>query len=233
MSLFHELLLKNPLMKGADIKRYSGTDCSRSEDILQHTSQVALLSYMLGLQLKSYGELIDIETLLERAILHDIDECITGDVPRNVKYFSEATHTSIKEMSDVASEMLLSVILSTESRVDPLLRKRIVGNIQSCKEGSEGLIIKIVDMLCVAYKCHEEIVLLGNLKFLKIVYDLVLYLQELLKVVSSTRLVGNDARLYLYELVSDSYTDMKSIVDSNSDLINRLGIPGQSLVVKR
>ena len=101
-------LLKMKSLKMSEVIRYSGLHSTKPEDLASHTLEVQLLC------LRVYNELVDdydldeslsdrellefkVE-LLERALIHDIDEVITGDFPRPLKYYNDAIRDAIEEV---------------------------------------------------------------------------------------------------------------------------------------
>ena len=140
------------LMNGmASIVRYSQSTLCKPESVLEHTGFVACTCLIIGRNLISLGVKIDMEILLSRALVHDMDEVVTGDVARPTKYFSE----EIKSELDMLSRK--SMVEISDS-IDCYL----VENWIASKCDLEGKIVELVDILAVLCKAHNEIVMRGN-----------------------------------------------------------------------
>lgn len=222
MNKFEKLILSNPFIRATDIKRYSGTDCIRVEDILQHTTQVMTISYILALKLSELNESIDIGRMLEKGLLHDIDESLTGDIPRPVKYYNEGVLKGARELASVSSERLVRVIYGFE---DPEAI-RMLTTMSRAKSDKEGLLIEIADLLTVSYKSYEELVLLGNKKFVKVAVESRAYLKELLARMYEeySDMYSKESLTYLSDIITDAMTTLKSITDPYKDIITQLSI---------
>lgn len=236
-NLFTSTVLVNPVMRASEVVRYSGIESSKPEDILQHTAQVSLMGYFLVLKLLEFGEDLDVGVFLEKSILHDIDETITGDIPRPTKYYSEGIYEGISDMATKSAKLLISKYSGV---TDSDLQDRAYQSILNCKEGKEGAIVAVADLLGVAYKCYEEVVLRSNYKFVKVTYDLKVYLKELLD-----KLQGENAFLgdrfdheasvsYLVELVQGAVSTTEYVLelDLAQDVLLTMDYNGHSLVSK-
>jgi 5'-deoxynucleotidase len=226
------MLLNNPMMRATDIKRYSGTYISTDEDIMQHTAQISLLSYLIGLKLIELGENLDIGVLLEKSLLHDIDETLTGDVPRPVKYYNKIVLKNMKKMASDSVSLLCEGLLEFDHSDSKL---RISNMIETSKEGPEGLVVGIADILVVVYKSYEEIVLMNNKKFVKVLVDLRTYVHDLRSKLKSHKeeLTSDKAYTYLLELCIDAEEVVKYLWDENSVVINHMKYDSKDLVGDR
>lgn len=104
-----EELLVGSIRRMSHVNRYSSFVCIRKENVAEHTFYVAMVAYCIARDIeRNHGEKIDYAKLLRSAMLHDLDEALTGDVVRRVKYgveglkkiLDKAASQSIKEMSD-------------------------------------------------------------------------------------------------------------------------------------
>jgi len=116
------------------------------------------------------GHSIDLGVLLERALVHDLDESLTGDVLRTVKY----GHPGLKQSLDEVSVRLLST-LEDELSIDILTAWRAAKT-----DDVEGDIIKVVDLLQVITYISEEINL-GNLHVTPILSECAEYIRDVVK----------------------------------------------------
>lgn len=146
--------LKNTfeLMNGmSSIVRYSQSSLCRPESVLEHTAFVACTSLIIGKKLNELGCEIDIEKLLKKCLVHDMDEVITGDIARSTKYHNEI----IKEQLDILSYDAMETICEKTN-------VNLIEDWEFSKEGDEGKIVELVDALAVLWKAHDEVVMRGN-----------------------------------------------------------------------
>ena len=159
MSLnIREMLTGNPA-RLRYVFRYSTSRVQHPESVAEHSFYVAFYCLMIWRWLEDNSP-DEINThydsgkgeLLERALLHDLEEARTGDFPRPFKH----SNTSLKEMLSDASRMAMSDIL-----------ERLVGSgQQKCDmfdiwddakyEDIPGLILEFADFLAVlSFMCEE------------------------------------------------------------------------------
>jgi 5'-deoxynucleotidase YfbR-like HD superfamily hydrolase len=135
------------------VRRWSQIHCTREESSLEHTAAVALIALKIGTSIT-----IEVNTaeLLTKALLHDMEETITGDIMTPVKYANPEITAAIKKYEkECAAEV--STIFGSWSYY----------YWENSKDDSiEGQIIKIADKASVVYKYRQEIAL-GNTSFLQ------------------------------------------------------------------
>lgn len=152
----------NPMSRMNEVSRYSSVYQETSESLAEHVTDVLTMSYIIANHLiQDFGEKVNLGALLEKCLLHDIDEVITGDVPRNTKYATDTVHEELDNVANSAVKM-----------IEGYVGIPIHQTWRFAKSEKEGQILKVVDMLCVAKKCITEIELRGNLSFLKVVSEL-------------------------------------------------------------
>lgn len=123
------------------VGRYSQEHLNRAENVLEHSGFTALFCLLCNRKYNfGFGEGV----LLRRALLHDFDEIVTGDIPRPTKYFSD----EIKEALDEVSEDFIV------DNLDPL---RLGQDFFLAKDGEIGQLVKLADFAAVAWKISEEI----------------------------------------------------------------------------
>lgn len=150
------------LSKLSNVHRYSTNFLVKPESVLEHTGSVAILAASIGLFIRKYKDhTLNIELLLLKAILHDIEESETGDIPRTTKY-----HNS----------RILDGLMSFENEsIDKIIKYTKIPNLHlfwsSSKQGPEGIIVSIADLMCVTYKLYEEIVKLNNYSLKDVGYE--------------------------------------------------------------
>ena len=79
-----ELAMKGEILKkiGRSGWTLAGVDCARQESVGEHTFGTIFLSLMISKVLLSQGEKLDISKVLSMAIIHDLPESMTSDIPR-------------------------------------------------------------------------------------------------------------------------------------------------------
>lgn len=145
------------------LKRCNNFPTILPEDVAQHSWFTAVLAMTIADQhnawidqhdfqeteTKFYNRKVSVEEVLRKAILHDTSECITGDIPYNVKHLNEEAHKAIET--------------AVNQKMDEFYKdcSHILKDYQNweatCKEGVSGYIVNIADMLELAIYCAEEV----------------------------------------------------------------------------
>lgn len=190
MTLMDKILF-NPLYN--PVKRYSNTYCQNDELLSTHVYEVMIVSFFLfkALEKTEHGGRLDLERVLSCALFHDSDEVITGDVPRDTKYFM----AEIKESLDKVAEISLG---SMSRKLDS---PEIVDLWKTAKTGKEGFIIKFADMIVVVRKVWNELVILNNKSFLKIREEVEGHIGKLVSKIPNE--FSPDSRSLLKDLIID------------------------------
>ena len=131
---------------------------SFSENIQEHSHQVAVLAHALALIRREILHLPgpDPDKCVVAALYHDASEILTGDMPTPIKYYNPEIRNAYKAVEQVAGQRLLDML-------PPELR----GCYESyVLENNEDLnpIVKAADKLSAHIKCLEELKA-GNLEF--------------------------------------------------------------------
>lgn len=137
----------------SNVRRWGHAYCHKEEFVIDHTAIVALIALKIGHDLKA-----DMGQLLQRALLHDMEEIITGDIPTPTKYantsltkeFHKYERESAKEVATAFGQWAFR---TWENSKDATL---------------EGDIIRLADAAAVAYKINQEL-RLGNNYFEKFI----------------------------------------------------------------
>lgn len=134
---------------------------SKSENICEHSLDVAMIAHALGVINNLYfGGNINAERLALLGMYHDVTEIITGDMPTPVKYYNPLIRNVYKEVEGVARDELLKGLPDKMQPVySPLLLET---------EAEEELwhYVKAADKLSALIKCIEERTT-GNMDFAK------------------------------------------------------------------
>lgn len=206
----------NPLSRMNEVYRYSSVYQETRETLAEHITEVSTMSYLIAKYLNEVcGEKIDIGVLLEKCLLHDMDEVLTGDIPRNTKYATAEVHNELNRVADeavVMIESLLGEISIKDAWTD-------------AKKGKEGLILKVVDMLVVVKKSMTEIELRGNLSFLKVITELETHLENMINSgYVYEAFPGNQSSGFLMNLISQAKDEVTTIRVRNQHIIDKYSI---------
>jgi 5'-deoxynucleotidase YfbR-like HD superfamily hydrolase len=140
-----------PVIAGmSSVKRYSMQTMSRSESVLEHTGWVALTALLICDRLDLEDELTGI--VLQKALLHDVEEVVLGDVARPTKHHSADTKAMFKILGGAAV-----------SKIERLLDVVVTARATNAKRDDTGSIVALCDMLAVVYKVWDEVIVRGNL----------------------------------------------------------------------
>lgn len=177
---------------------------SRDESVLEHTGFVVLVCYSIGRKLKLSDA--DMGRLLISAACHDVDEVLTGDVARPVKYYSEASR-----------EIFVNIAVSGLCRLRDHLGIDLVADHAAAKEDRVGSIVAIADVLAVVYKMWDEVLMRGNLSLTR--YSRVK--GQLLKL--GYRLCADwgagDDRTFLLGLLDQGVAVANEVVERNNEYV--------------
>ncbi len=121
-----------------------------SENIQEHSHQVAVLSHALALIRREILHLPgpDPDRCAVAALYHDASETLTGDLPTPIKYYNPDIMASYKQVERVAAQRLLD-----------MLPPELVNSYQHLilEDDAEVLpIVKAADKLSAYIKCVEE-----------------------------------------------------------------------------
>ncbi len=121
-----------------------------SENIAEHSFQVAVLSHALALIRRDILHLEgpDPDRCAVAALYHDASEILTGDLPTPIKYYNPDIRGAYKQVEQIAGERLLNML-------PPELRERYEHLVL---EDEEAVLpyVKAADKLSAHIKCLEE-----------------------------------------------------------------------------
>ncbi len=130
-----------------------------TENVAEHSHQVALVAHMLAVIERQYfGGDLDPERVATLALFHDASEVLTGDLPTPVKYFNPQIADEFKKIEAIAEQKLLSML---PPELQSVYRDYLLGE---CYSPAEKLLVKAADNLCAYLKTLEEITA-GNREF--------------------------------------------------------------------
>lgn len=143
------------------INRWGLMNNTKSENISEHSLQVAMLAHLLAtISNKRLNNNYNAERAALLGLYHDSSEIITGDMPTPVKYFNPEIIGAYKKVEKVAQDKLLSML--------PDDLKETYCDILFAEENEKELwkFVKAADKLSALIKCIEEI-RMGNAEFEK------------------------------------------------------------------
>lgn len=218
-------LVSSPLMNLDHTYRYSGTKLVESESLSQHIIDTVMLGMKIidEANFRADMDVLDPSKYLMKAICHDLEEVITGDIPRPLKYYDKDTTSAMKHVADqVAHEFFDDQFHQSEIYYD-------IWN--SAKEDNEGYILKLVDTLVVVNKVLKEVSLLHNYYMLRVAHEVSQYLKELLDHFDENCKIDNlEVRIYLNNLIKDALFCMEEILQENQSTMKNFNIHRMSMI---
>lgn len=142
------------------IKRWQLMRSVRSENIMEHSEQVAMLAHALAvINNKVFNGSANAEKCVLYAVYHECSEVMTGDMPTPIKYFNNSIHGAYKQLEERACDKLL-LTLPEE------IRGEIEKSVKPDTTSLEYSLMKAADRLAAYVKCLEEL-RSGNNEFVK------------------------------------------------------------------
>ena len=133
----------------SNVRRWSHAYCHKEEFILEHTAVVAIIALKIG---KDLGA--DMGSLLTKALVHDMEEVITGDVPTPTKYSNATITKEFRKLERLAAH-----------EVATAFGEWAFNDWAASKDHTiEGQIIRLADCAAVVFKINQELIL-GNRYF--------------------------------------------------------------------
>ena len=155
------------------IERWSLMRNSQSENISEHSLEVAMLAHGLTIiSNERLGNNLNPDRAALIALYHDATEIITGDMPTPIKYFNKDIQDAFKNIENTAAEKLLDML--------PEYMGKYYNSIFFPGEENEYLskLIKAADKLSALIKCIEERKA-GNTEFISAEKSITLIIKEM------------------------------------------------------
>mgnify|MGYP000768122541 CR=1 FL=1 len=171
---YFKKIYEDPSRNLNSIIRYSGVYCIRPETDSCHViDMMAMCRNIADIVYEETCIKLDLKELIYRCYTHDLDEVLTGDVQRGLKYYNNKIHEAIDEVS--------------EELLEKTYRREFVDDIRNAKDINDpcGIVVKMADTLQSSMKIYEEYKL-GNFHFLRILKEHNEFLNDLLDRVSDT-----------------------------------------------
>ena len=142
------------------IDRWALMRNTMSEDVAQHTMQVAMLAHALCvIENTMYGGKLNAERAATIALYHESAEVVTGDLPTPVKYYDSDINRAYKNIEQRAEQKLIDTLPEE-------LKTAFSGYVKPDKASAEYVMVKRADKLSALIKCVEELAV-GNKEFEK------------------------------------------------------------------
>lgn len=208
-------LINSPIFSSNRIVRYAGLHLVEEETLTDHICEISLLCLVIYKKIeKEYGSEVSLNLglLLEKALVHDLEETVTNDIPRPVKY----SVPEMKSLMDKVSEDYMALI-SEQVGVD------FVPTWKKCKdETPEGYIIKVADMILVARKAYREVALKSNYEMLIVLKEVCDYMADLEDYILRGMNTYYKICGFLFNLVRSSREDCLNLYEKYKDRIENL-----------
>lgn len=194
-------LLKSKIFRTDQVIRYSGLRTREPETLSHHIIEVQLLSLKMYYELLELGyNELELGQLLYKGLIHDMDEVITGDFPRPIKYYNKEIRDSIEFVADKSVQWLSYNEFGSMEPYEVW---------STSKLGHAGLVIKVSDLAVVAKKAAEEVLIFGNNEYLKVLDEVKGYMREAKSVLLS---MNNDKLVeYLIDFINLLISDLNEI----------------------
>lgn len=150
MNIFE--VMTGPIARMSYVNRYSSFSVNRRENVAEHSWWVCFIAYCIAGDLYKNGEHIDFESLLEHALMHDVSECLSGDVIRSYKH----TNPDVKQAMAEADQINTRGLFDRDEY--KTIGKKLYHDWATAKHNGrlEGEIVAFADMAAVGFYCREE-----------------------------------------------------------------------------
>lgn len=145
----------------SNVIRYSGFKLLQPEDVGTHTMDMNVLALLLHDEIKDSlpKDYIDIKDLIYRITVHDLEESCSCDVPRTLKYYSDAVYEAIN-----SATMELYKKEVSENLVRDTLNAKDLTTV-------EGRLVKFLDIYQCTLVLYREVHDFGNRPLIKLLKD--------------------------------------------------------------
>lgn len=142
------------------ITRFNTRIKTYGEPVSAHSFYVTMYVYIIGNVMKRRGFPVDISLAMKKALFHDLEECMAGDIltPFKVKFEKEYESLCVVAMDEILKDL------------DRQTSLNIRDHWKTAKEGLEGQLVNFCDDLAGLIYCHEQI-MTGNAYFRDIAED--------------------------------------------------------------
>lgn len=222
---FKELMYSVP-MNANNTFRYQTVRLMYPESVSEHTMCVMIMGMIFLSECEKKGIVLD-ETIgmryLRRVFFHDMPETMMADIIRPVKYHNPQIHDDLTELEkDVAKDLCEHWFSAND--YDEMINDKDRTDV--------GLLLRVFDMLDVARKAIDEIVLCNNLVVLKVLYEVKHYLGMLSNQLTNGSVNYVDPQLLrqIQALVTDTYTEVTNLLSKHKSVVQDFRVDKRTLV---
>lgn len=147
------------------VQRYSTCRVVHPDNVAEHMYYVTFYATMLArdIEFQQGREKFDYRKLMLRCVIHDLDEAVTGDVPRMFKHSTESTRQALHDgAKHMVTSLFAQLFLSNSTRItttrDVLFDYvALLEHWETAKDNSyEGCLLELADFLSVLSFLVEE-----------------------------------------------------------------------------
>jgi 5'-deoxynucleotidase YfbR-like HD superfamily hydrolase len=147
------------------LNRYCTTPSLLKESVAEHSYLIALMIIEFSHEYTKLFQYVDRENLLMRAILHDLCESVTGDIPSPAKRaLPECEHLFAKVEEAIANQIC-------EGRSNEFKELLLSAINFDDTNNMQQLLFKCLDLFCVLVKTSNEL-MMGNMQYLRVVDEM-------------------------------------------------------------
>lgn len=140
----------------AQIKRYHSTPMHQNETVAEHTFYVAIIARALCGLLEEKGEKINKLEVIEKALVHDMEEMFSGDIAQPFKHADPELKNLIHKLNEKSVDKAFEGL-----PIELAKHFRFLWDDYNKESKIEDKIVKIADRLSLVAYCLEQIKL-GN-----------------------------------------------------------------------
>ena len=130
------------------VYRFSGTNVLHRENVAEHSFYTAFYSLVIGTNYVSHH--VNLGKLVQKALLHDVEEQFTGDIIRPIKYL---TPNVTQEIESAAGQMVFNLF----ELICPVPRYCFELWRDAKDKTMEGKIVRFADFISVLSSLNQEI----------------------------------------------------------------------------
>lgn len=143
-------VLYGKLRRASHVWRFSAQPMIQRENVAEHSFWTAIIAVTIAYEIESKVDQPNLAAEVAlRSILHDIEETMTGDLVRSMKYFNVATRQAIAKVEDEFAAVLFNGLGETGGKMMHIWT--------TAKDVSlAGQVVALADLLCVLASCAQE-----------------------------------------------------------------------------
>lgn len=161
------------ICKLTSIPRFTGSPLMEPQSGADHAYRVTMIALQIVDEYNESNPKVKInrEEVVLKALFHDTEESVLGDIPSPVKYFNETFREAVREVEETAMK---DIVLKEVSKKQ---KKEYFTLWKEAKKGLSGKIIKIADKLEGFIKINFE-VRQGNSGLIPAYYETTKWFEE-------------------------------------------------------